>query len=432
MDWFTNEILGHDRFAQLPWKVIDTSAYDRMPTFAMGEVLFFSLTVLALLHALSCKGAERDKHLLLWLISTVGGLANDVIFMLLPVVDNFWHAQGLVMLNPRLPLYILCLYLCFLYFPNAIAWRLGLSPLPQACVSAILASAFYSPFDILGIKFLWWTWHDTDNTTLHRLVGVPIASTTWLITFNFCFAYVLRKTFPSVVTVAGGLWSLVLTCAISVPMMMTIMALVACAVGFQDVRPFVSGEPWGPPANNVAMYIVTTALIVLGAVRGLWTEKRQLASGNAPTQYLWAAVVLYFSVLAKLMVSGDPTKHISTGTHQVYGPCGVEAIDYTGSSRHKYICKKDFEEDFTFNCPAGPAENLTANPVREGYDETDTKWQWYTVCGKPKDDGWLSKALGVCGFCSIVYIYFLTAAILPPEPHRAVRGGQTISREKDD
>ena len=30
------------------------------------------------------------------------------------------------------------------------------------------------PFDILGVKFLWWTWHDTDPNIFDRSYSVPL------------------------------------------------------------------------------------------------------------------------------------------------------------------------------------------------------------------------------------------------------------------
>ena len=37
---------------------------------------------------------------------------------------------------------------------------------------------------VTGIKFLWWTWHDTDAPIDYRILGVPIGSTVWVITFT--------------------------------------------------------------------------------------------------------------------------------------------------------------------------------------------------------------------------------------------------------
>ena len=70
------------------------------------------------------------------------GTVNDYIFMILPVVDNFWQAsplgvckececvsfswgkgvfqaQAVLMLTPRMPLYIPCVYNAFMYWPTA-------------------------------------------------------------------------------------------------------------------------------------------------------------------------------------------------------------------------------------------------------------------------------------------------------------------------
>ena len=37
---------------------------------------------------------------------------------------------------------------------------------------------------LTGIKFLWWTWHDMDAPIDYRILGVPIGSTVWVITFT--------------------------------------------------------------------------------------------------------------------------------------------------------------------------------------------------------------------------------------------------------
>ena len=62
--------------------------------------------------------------MLAWLGALLGGTANDIFFMVLPFVDNFWHAQGFIMITPRLPLYILCVYISFIYIPVVFSWRL--------------------------------------------------------------------------------------------------------------------------------------------------------------------------------------------------------------------------------------------------------------------------------------------------------------------
>ena len=47
------------------------------------------------------------------------------------------------------------------------------------------------PFDILGIKFLWWTWHDTDPNIFERSFHVPITRYDGLHVVNVCLTYII-------------------------------------------------------------------------------------------------------------------------------------------------------------------------------------------------------------------------------------------------
>eukprot|EP00325_Prymnesiales_sp_UTEX-LB-985_P027298 CAMPEP_0174738224 /NCGR_PEP_ID=MMETSP1094-20130205/69597_1 /TAXON_ID=156173 /ORGANISM="Chrysochromulina brevifilum, Strain UTEX LB 985" /LENGTH=114 /DNA_ID=CAMNT_0015941591 /DNA_START=1 /DNA_END=342 /DNA_ORIENTATION=+ len=114
--------MEHSPFeSELPWRPVQSLAVqlERQPTLMAGEMAFITLAFAALFHA----AAHGRQHMLLWLGALLGGTANDVFFMMLPFVDNFWHAQCMLMLTPRLPLYILAVYICFIYVPVASSWR---------------------------------------------------------------------------------------------------------------------------------------------------------------------------------------------------------------------------------------------------------------------------------------------------------------------
>ena len=79
-----------------------SSQLDTQPTILVAEALFITSSLLCLLHA-----SQTSKDLVVtWFAAIISGTANDVFFMVLPMVDNFWHAQCTIMLTPRLPLYI--------------------------------------------------------------------------------------------------------------------------------------------------------------------------------------------------------------------------------------------------------------------------------------------------------------------------------------
>ena len=169
----------------MPWRhwTDPTERFMVMPSFVIGEFYFLFLAVVTLVHALS----HGRTHLFVWAASLCAGTANDAFFMVLPIVDNFWQAQACIMLTPRMPLYIPCVYVVFMYSSTVACWRLGLNFWASVCLTGLMGEMIYAPYDITGIKFLWWTWHDTDAPIRHRLLGVPIGSSVWVITFTACF-----------------------------------------------------------------------------------------------------------------------------------------------------------------------------------------------------------------------------------------------------
>ncbi|CAJ1459496.1 unnamed protein product [Effrenium voratum] len=132
------------------------------PSFVLAEVLFISLSCFAFLHA-ACESNPKEgrRLMLIWFATFIVGTVNDYIFMLLPVVDNFWQAQGLVMLTPRMPLYIPCVYNAFMYWPTVSAARVFYharqSALAEAGLAGLLAVIFYAPYDMCDGVSSWYT-----------------------------------------------------------------------------------------------------------------------------------------------------------------------------------------------------------------------------------------------------------------------------------
>ncbi|MCC6646985.1 MAG: hypothetical protein IT374_15600 [Polyangiaceae bacterium] len=338
-----------------PWHHLNSPLHqwDVMPSFLLGEHAFILLALLCLWHA-TRQGEGRRRHVFVWAAALLAGTANDLFFMALPLVDNFWQAQATWMITARLPLYIPCVYVCFLYLPTVSAWRLGLPWWARAPASGLFAIAFYAPYDVVGAKFLWWTWHDTDRPIASRLLGVPIGSTVWVIVFAATFAAIVGRVTdadPSMRprSLAKGT---ALVAALTTPTMMLQMAPLQLLDG---------GAPG--PRGLVAIVAAYAALLVAGARRA--RAEPPAAMDGA----LFGGVAAHLALLAGIMVVARPEAHRSESAHQTYGACHVEAKDLSGNVRYAYLCAADFDEDFTFACAPPPAEG-------QG---------WYTVCGKPHD-----------------------------------------------
>lgn len=324
--------------------------WQAMPSFLIGEYMFIALAMLALAHARGCGRA----HLLAWVAALVAGTANDLFFMALPLVDNFWQAQATIMLTPRLPLYIPCVYVCFMYLPWAAVRRLGLPPFAAASATGLVAILFYAPYDIVGAKFLWWTWHDTDQPIANRILGAPIGSTMWVIVFVAAWSWLLDRVARRDPSVHARTFvkALALVALASTPIMMVELGILQQLDG---------GIP------GIRGLVVLVLLHVVLIVRG-WRRRVPPRESPRADRWLRVALPLYFAILASIMAVFDPATHVSTGVHQTYGPCGVEARDIAGHVRHEYLCAQELEEDFGFDCvDALPADRST----------------WYTVCGRP-------------------------------------------------
>jgi hypothetical protein len=352
--------------ADVPWRVFTSPAakWAEQPTFVIGEYLFIAFAALALWHALRSGRA----HVLAWIAALVAGTANDVIFMALPMVDNFWQAQATIMLTPRLPLYIPCVYVSFMYWPTAAVWRLRLRPLPRAALTGLAAIALYGVYDIIGAKFLWWTWHDTDPPISNRLLGVPVGSTMWVIVFSATFAFLLGRQVDRDPSVRGRTFAKALA----------IIALLTTAVMVLQLT--VLQQLDGGVPGVIGLAIVVAGYGVL-AVRGLRSAAPE--PPRVQDRVVAAAFGVYFAVMVGLMLFGDPVSHHSPSLHQRVGECYVEETDITGMTRFANLCVSDYDEDFDFSC-------LEAPPVDGSL--------WYTVCGRAHARPALYKgAVGVLG-----------------------------------
>lgn len=356
--------------AELPWQRFNSplEQWANLPSFLVGELMFMTCAVLALIHAIR---SGRD-HTLIWIAALIAGTANDMIFMALPLVDNFWQAQATIMLTPRLPLYIPCVYVCFMYYPTVAVRRLRLRPLSQAALTGMVACLFYAPYDIVGAKFLWWTWHDTDAPIAVRILGAPVSSSLWVLTFVAAFGWLIDRALardPQVGNRSFALGLALVAAFTTLLMMLQMTVLQQLDGGTPGYLAFAAG--W-------AVYI---GLVIWG-----WRSANPEPQ-RVDDKLLFGAALFYFITLTGIMAAFDPATHRSTGVHQTPGECYVEVTDITGSTRHEFLCATDFDEDYSFECvDAPPADDQ----------------RWYTVCGRAHQNfgAWM-LGVGVLGVVGI-------------------------------
>jgi len=378
-------------WAEFPWKKFTPPAerFQVLPTFVIGEFVYISLAALLLLHAIK----QGRCHVMIWIASIVAGTANDAFFMALPLVDNFWQAQACIMLTPRMPLYIPCVYVVFMYTSAVGAWRVGngsnglatwsLGAAGTAALAGLMGEMIYAPYDITGAKFLWWTWHDTDAPIRDRFFGAPVGSSCWVFTFSASFQWLLHATLPADVrhtkvkepSLGRMLKCIILTGMLSTPVMMVQMSF------FQLISGDLQGLPTakGTGVAVISMYVLLVFVNnVIFRDAGRKSKDVLMPRCKKMDKMIGLLMITYFLYLLANMVVGVPQDHISTGVHQTVGPCDVMDKDISGHERQVYLCRENYNEDFVFGC--GDAHLLTENLSK------DIQREWYTVCGKEHTD----------------------------------------------
>eukprot|EP00434_Breviolum_minutum_P028298 symbB.v1.2.025035.t1/scaffold2409.1/size79984/3 len=377
-------VLEHFReYNQWPWQSFNPLEQQLAfhPSFVFAEVLFILLSGFAFLHA-TCESYAKDERrlLLIWIATFIVGTA-----------------QGLVMLTPRMPLYIPCVYNGFMYWSTVAAARVFRHAkncaLAEASFAGLLAVIFYAPYDMCGAKLLWWTWHDTDPGVALRWLGVPGGSTAWTITFTFCFSLLLRLG-------ADLGWSQVKTLALacwSTPLMLIVLNIFT-VLGLDRI-----GMPG--PQTVLAAALCFAAMCIVQPKPQAWPQKKAQVLKCPEHWSVRAMLCTYFATLVLVGLLFSPEKQVSTGVHQQFGSCNATDIDLLGYERKRYICRERFPAQyFHFDCKMPEAGMAQITPEAA---LTDGVASWYTVCGQPHANyqNWLSSLLVLCGTGSLLFIF---------------------------
>ncbi len=339
------------------------------------------LATLTLVHAT----LTSKFHVTVWLAAICSGTMNDIFFMVLPFVDNFWHAQGTVMLTPRLPLYIPCAYAVFQYMGVTASLFLPTSSIVSSSAAAALCgSVFYAAYDLVGAKYLWWTWHTTDAATLIRWCGVPIGSTMWTMVHIWCFSYILRNCKRNTNSMIP---SIIISTFLTTPFMMLMMSPFQLHQIEFDISSFsITQFPGMPDEASISLTLAVLILAVYKAPPPLPPSPSSSSTApNIPVSniLLWISVVIYFLTLTAVMALGDPTTVVATGLHQTIGDCDVKDYDLSGYERRKFLCNKPKHPEFK-------GHNQYFNVCGKVKDV-----DWFTVCGKPDAEKWVKVSIGL-------------------------------------
>ncbi|XP_023945394.2 uncharacterized protein LOC112051101 [Bicyclus anynana] len=340
------------------------------PTYIISQSVFMLAGILTLIHAFR-KGGRWPYF---WLVTVLHGLyADNFWHFVVPEYDNFWHSQTpIILLGKRLPLHIIFLYPAFIYHAAYAVSRLNLPKYSEPFAVGLLTVLIDIPYDIVAVKFVHWTWHDTDPNVYDRHYWVPWNSyyfhSTFAASLYFFFTSVRKWLSPNTPQ-----WT----------------AASKCVEWKSLIIATILGMPFGvllfvpiyhPLHDNLKIHSEVTFFLLFSVfavfiINGLLTEREKCKDRLTAIDYvLILQLALHYIIYWVFVVFFDPAKEVSVGLHEPVGPCNEVASLITpfGQTLHKrkYFCPNDYDEGyFDFHCVGG-------TKPQNGAD-------WYIICGTP-------------------------------------------------
>eukprot|EP00047_Mylnosiga_fluctuans_P008306 m.258151 g.258151 ORF g.258151 m.258151 type:complete len:386 (-) comp21333_c0_seq1:48-1205(-) len=331
------------------------------PTFLVAEIVCSALTLLMLRHAL-----RTAEHAFVAVACFFGGALIELFTILETEIGNFYHSQATVTLfGHREPLYMLLSYILIQYASVILPRGMGLSVLGESCIAGLLSTFLFGVLDAVGLKFLWWTWHAADPLYADRNLGVPIASSFWIMVSTASLTAVLRR-YGGAVRLPRALY--VLSGAVMGPF---------ATLGVMNIPFLVIYHPlvtWGGYHAGWALSIVRGISLVM-----VLREFARAPRITMAVEYVSVALLTLTFVLSMVTITlfGDPSTIVRTSYSQPFGPCDTtESCFWGGFTRRKFVCPD------------------TIDPERDHYslacvsDVPTLGADWYTVCGVPAAATW--------------------------------------------
>lgn len=246
-------------------------------------------------------------------------------------------------------------------------WKCRLNPFAESCFAALLSTFLFGVLDAVGLKMLWWTWHNSDPLYADRYLGVPVVSAFWIMVSTGALNFCIRSCVDSkwVMSSNGFVFSAI--AIISGPF---------ATVGVMNLPFMVFYHPivtyLGYPASLALGLLRAFSLIVV--LRALWSLK---SKSFQPLNSVSLLTFTYISIFLGIAYFGQPELVQRTSFAQPFGPCDTMESSFWGAfQRHAYVCADGIVADrdhYSLSCLTGPPA------VGSG---------WYTVCGVPTNEKW--------------------------------------------
>ncbi|XP_024944272.1 uncharacterized protein LOC107271244 [Cephus cinctus] len=308
----------------------------------------------------------------LWIGVILHGLVVEAISYNLPDIDNFWHSQTpIILLGRRLPLHIIFLYSVFLYTASNTAKRFKLPLWSEPFAVGLIVVLIDIPYDVTSVRFLHWSWHDTDPSIRDRHYHVPWNSYYFHATFAASFTFWFHGT-RKLFTKSSNKWTSDKS-FLKETLCTVLSSLLGMPGGVLLFLPIYHPLHDNFNVHTEVCFFLLFAVFLVLAWSGERASRPTITFKSKADCLFLPYLMVYYSVFLAMALIGDPSKEVSIGLHEQIGPCDemVPITSALGQTLYKrrYLCLEDNDETyFGWDClPGGKAPKPFSH--------------WYTACG---------------------------------------------------
>lgn len=339
----------------------------------VAEMVFYLLCIMTFCHAFRHGG----RYLFTWIGIFILGLTVENIHYIVPDADIVWHAQStLTFFGMRTPLFIILgMYHMIGYTAYVMARRLRVPWWAEGPAAGIVAVMLDFPLHFMGIKLLWWQWHESDPLFRDRFYSVP-----WIM---LAFDAVVMCSFTSMLHLSRRLllsstydWKLFVReflCVLFASGAALALAELHLSILFHPLHAILKIHASVPTLGLLGFYSV----IVFIADRNNGDRDARPRAGEIRYWFdeLACAICIHYLFYVVLTLSADPQNIVAEGLHQPIGPCNATETVHTlfgrVLSRQKYLCPYKRYENFDFHCLPNQEAPLQLE---------EEPLEWYVMC----------------------------------------------------
>ena len=283
-------------------------------------------------------------------------------------------------IGPLVNLRLLFTDTVFYYHAFWAASKLKLScPWRQHCAVGLLGVLIDIPYDITGIRFLNWTWHDTDPNIFDRMYFVPWTSYFFHFTFSCSMSIILfygrrpfgihqGNRFDKAGPLVPDIVALLATCIFSFP-----LGALMFMVSYHVLHDFLL-----IPTETVVMPIFAIIFLFIwsGDRNNFKRLEGEKSKGVQPKtlmdKLLCVHLCIHYLTYLAINIFLNPEEHISISYHETIGNCSETQVLQTllkNLEKKAFLCVDDYDEKYyNFDC-------LKEVPPQGS--------SWYAICGTP-------------------------------------------------